>query len=487
MANEARRAPIGRSLTILGVAATAYALAQTSVVPAVGEIAVSLHASQQSVAWTLTSYLVSAAVLTPVIGRLGDMFGKRRLLVTSLVLFACGAALAAVSNSVALIVGGRVLQGAGGGIFPLCFGIIRDEFPEARRPSAIGLMSAIAGIGGGVGLLVGGLLVDHASYRWIFWSGTAMAMAAAISAQLLLPESPTREPGRIDLIGTLLLATGVTAPLIAVSQASAWGWGSARFIGLVSAGLLLLAIFATVERRTSEPLVDMTIFTLRPVLITNVTTLLVGFGMFGVFLLVPQLTETPKASGYGFGGDATLSGLLMLPGSLTMMLFGPLSGRLASRFGGKTPLVLGGLITAVGMLLLAVAHGSPGSVLGLTMVVFAGVGLAFAAMPNLIVDSVPASKTGEATGVNALVRSVGSSLGAQLIASILAGSVTRSVGLPTERAFQFSFLLGAAGALLATMVALAIPSTRGEQLTVRSHEVEPQCPAGQSVVSKDED
>ncbi|MET9088840.1 MFS transporter [Streptomyces sp. NPDC004237] len=484
--NEARTVPVGRSLAILGVAALAFSLAQTAVAPALGDMAAALHTSAQSVAWVLTAPLVSAAVLTPVFGRLGDMFGKRRLLVISLVLFAVGAAWAALGGSLAMVVVGRVLMGAGGGIFPLCFGIVRDEFPQERRAGAVGLISATAGIGGGLGLLMGGLLVDHASYRWIFWAGTIMAVAAAVAARFLLPESPVRTPGKVDFVGTIVLGVGITAPLIAISQATSWGWTSSRTLGLIAAGLVVLAVFVIVERRTAEPLVDMTVLARRPVLMTNVATLLIGFGMFGVFLLVPQLAQAPKASGFGFGGDATLAGLLMLPGSLMMLVAGPLSGTLTSRFGGKVPLALGGAVTATGMALLAAEHGSKGAVLGFTMIVFTGIGLSFAAMPNLIVDAVDPAKTGEATGVNALIRSVGSSLGTQVIAGILAHSITAPNPLPTEHAYTQSFLVGGAVALVAAAVSLLIPRPRTHAHVSALEEIGAAAPLPEPALAADE-
>ncbi|WP_202124525.1 MFS transporter [Actinomadura physcomitrii] len=449
------------------MAALAYSLAQTSVAPALGDMAASLHTSVDKVTWTMTGYLVSAAVLTPAFGRLGDMFGKRRLLVISLAVFAIGGAVAALGDSLAVVVAGRVVMGAGGGVFPLCFGIIRDEFPDQRRASAVGLISATAGVGGGLGLLMGGLLVDHASYHWIFWAGTAMAVAAAIAAEILLPESPVRTPGRVDIVGTVLLGVGITAPLIAISQATSWGWTGGRTLGLIAVGLAVLVVFVLVERRTTEPLVDMAVLGRPPVLMTNLSTLLIGSGMFGVFVLVPQLVETPQLSGYGFGGDATHAGLLMLPGGLAMLVAGPLSGVLTKRFSGKVPMALGGLVAAVGMGLLALQHGSQGTVLAYTTVVFAGIGLAFAAMPNLIVDAVEAAKTGEATGVNALVRSVGSSLGTQVIASILANSVTAPSRFPTENSYTVSFVVSTVGALVAAVVAVLIPRARHDRAPVR--------------------
>jgi MFS family permease len=450
-----------RSLLILGTAALSFALAQTSLIPAIGDLIKTFHTDAAGVAWTLTGYLLSAAVCTPLLGRLGDMFGKRRMLVVALALFAAGNAVAALGDSLGVIVAGRVLQGAGGGIFPLCFGIVRDEFPAERVRSSIGLISAIAGIGGGLGLVMGGLLVDHASYHWIFWIGGAGAALAAVAAQLLIPESPVRAPGRVDVRGALILAVGLALPLYAIAQANSWGWGSAKTLGLIAAGLVVLTFWIAIERRTAEPLAHIPTLTRPPVLMTNIATLLTGFGMFGSFILIPQLAEAPASSGYGFGASATEAGLLMVPGSITMLAAGPLSGVLGNRFGSKVPLAVGGLISAVGLLLLGVAHSTQAEVLIFAIVMFSGIGLAFAAMPNLIVDAVPQHQTGEATGFNALVRSVGSSLGSQVSASILAGSIVAG-GLPSDASFQTAFVLSAGVALVAAAMALLIPIPRGK-------------------------
>jgi MFS family permease len=452
-----------RSLLILGVAALSFALAQTSLIPAIGDLIQTFHTDAAGVAWTLTGYLLSAAVCTPVLGRLGDMFGKRRMLVVALLLFAAGSVVSALGHSLGVVVAGRVLQGAGGGIFPLCFGIVRDEFPADRVRSSIGLISATAGIGGGLGLVLGGLLVDHATYHWIFWIGAAVATLAALAAELLIPESPVRTPGKVDLRGAAILALGLTLPLYAIAQANSWGWGSLRTLGLILAGLAVLAVWVEVERRTPEPLADIPTLARPPVLMTNLATLLTGFGMFGSFILIPQLAEAPTSTSYGFGSSATDAGLLLLPGCLTMLVAGPVSGILGNRFGSKIPLALGGLISAAGLLLVALLHGSQVEVVLFTVVMFSGIGLAFAAMPNLIVDAVPQSQTGEATGFNALVRSVGSSLGSQVSASVLAGSIAASGGLPTDGSFRTAFAISAGVALVAGATALFIPVARGRE------------------------
>ena len=454
---DARRPHPTRSLMILGIAGLAFALGQTLLIPAFPDLIRELDTDSSGVAWTITGYLVAAAVFTPIMGRLGDMFGKRRLLVLALMAFCAGCVVSALTNQLEVVVAGRVLQGVGGGIFPLCFGIIRDEFPARRVARSIGLMSAIAGIGGGLGLVLGGILIDNVSYHWIFWLGAIMAAVAVTSTWLFIPESPVRTPGRVDIRGAIVLAVGLVMPLLAISQAHMWGWGSARTLGLIAAGLIVLAGWVRLQRRTPEPLADISTLAKPAVLMTNLATLLVGFGMFGSFVLIPQLVEAPASTGYGFGLTASEAGLLMLPGALAMLVCGPLSGILGTRYGNKVSLTVGALLAGLGLGLLAVGHGSQASILIFNVVLSAGVGFAFAAMPNLIVDAVPRAQTGEATGLNALVRSLGASLGTQLMAALLAGSAIAGSVQPTENGFTIAFAVGAAVTGGAAIAAVLVP------------------------------
>jgi EmrB/QacA subfamily drug resistance transporter len=455
-----------RSLLILSAAALAFSLAQTMLVPALGELMFQLDTDASGIAWVLTGYLLAAAVATPVAGRLGDMFGKRRMLVLSLLAFGLGSGVAALGSSLEVVVTGRVLQGLGGGIFPLCFGIIRDEFPREKVAGSIGLISAIFGIGGGAGLIGGGLIADHLSFHWIFWLGAISAVLAAVATQLWVPESPERKPGRVDLRGAALLAVGLALPLIAISRANDWGWGATHTVALIAAGLVVLAVWVAVEKRTEQPLADITTLLEPPVLMTNVATLLVGFGMFGSFLLIPQLAELPTSTGFGFGLDATGAGLLLLPGSVMMLFTGPISGALGTRYGSKLPLAGGAALTSLGLLGLAVDHGTQLSVIAWAFVMSTGIGLSFAAMANLIVEAVPPEQTGEATGFNALTRSVGASIGSQVTAAILAGSAVVGSPLATDSGFTAAFLVCAAGSAVAAGIALVIP--RGEHHAIRS-------------------
>jgi EmrB/QacA subfamily drug resistance transporter len=450
-----------RSLFILSIAALAFALAQTTLIPALGDLKTELHTDSSGVAWTLTGYLLAAAVFTPLFGRLGDMFGKRRLLVISLGFFSAGSLVSAMGSSLEVIVAGRVLQGVGGGIFPLCFGIIRDEFPRERVGQSIGLISATLGIGGGLGLVIGGLLIDHTSYHWIFWLSAAMSICAALAVQLFIHESPTRQPGKVDVRGAVVLGVGLVLPMIGIARANDWGWGSGRVIGLVVVGGAILVGWVQLQKRTAEPMADIATLRRPPVLMTNIATVLVGFGMFGSYILIPQLAESAESTGYGFGLSATAAGVLMLPSALAMLFVGPVSGILGARLGNKVPLALGAVATAVGMILMGVWHDSQLQILVFNTIASIGVGLAYAAMPNLIVDAVPPEQTGQATGFNAVVRSIGSSLGSQVTAAILAGSVLASTDLPGDDGYTAAFVISGVVALAAGAFAVFIPSDGG--------------------------
>jgi MFS family permease len=356
-----------------------------------------------------------------------------------------------------------VLQGLGGGIFPLCFGIIRDEFPRERVATGIGSISAIFGIGGGLGLVGGGVLIDQISYHWIFWIGALMAIAAAIAIEIWVPESPVRRPGTVDWLGASLLAVGLVLPLLAISNAHQWGWTAGRTIGLIAAGLVVLGIWVAVELRVTQPLADVRSLASPTVAGTNLATVLVGFGMFGSFILIPELVEASKSTGYGFALSATGAGLVMLPGALAMIVIGPVSGRMATRFGAKVPLTLGCLFAALGLGLLAVAHGSVLEIVLFNGLLNIGIALAYAAMANAIVEAVPITQTGEATGFNTVMRSVGASLGSQVTASILAADLLSGSRFPADSAYTAAFAVTAGVALVAALAAAVIPRPGREE------------------------
>jgi EmrB/QacA subfamily drug resistance transporter len=445
------------TLAVLAVAALAYALLQTMVAPALPAIQRELDTSTTSVTWVLTVYLLTASIATPVFGRLGDMFGKERVLVMVLCLFALGSIIAALSESIGMLVAGRAVQGAGGAVFPLAFGIIRDEFPAERVATGIGLISATFGIGGGAGLVLSGLIVDHLSYEWIFWFGLAVVLVAIVATHFFVPESPVKTPARVDVKGAALLSAGLVSLLLALSEGERWGWTSPEIMGLFALAALILAAWVRFEQRVPEPLVDIGLLRARPVWTTNLTGFLIGFGMFGSFILTPQFVQTPERAGYGFGVDVTGAGLFMLPSAAIMLVAGPLAGTLATRVGAKLPLLLGTLFAASSFALLALAHSEPWHVIAAVTLLGLGIGLSFASMANLIVAAVPQTQTGEATGMNTIMRTVGGAFGGQIAAAIVASHVNAATGFPSESGFTAAFALGAIALVLALAAAAAIP------------------------------
>ena len=346
-------------------------------------------------------------------------------------------------------------------MFPLCFGVIRDEFPKDKVPTGIALLGAIAAIGSSIGLPLGGVLTDGPGYHSIFAVAAIMGALATATTLLFVPKSPIRTPGRVDIVGAAILGVALTGLLIAISRGADWGWTSTKTDALMVIGFNGLALFALVQRRTREPLVNMATFARRPVLTTNIATLLIGSAMISTFVLVPQLGQLPKGGEIGFGLSATEAGLLLAPGGLASLLVAPFIGRIGERSGSKTPFLVGCLVVAGALLGLALDHHSVGLVVLWSCLVSAGSGAAFAAIPNLIVTAVSDRETGEATGVNTIMRNIGSAIGAQIAGSLIATHILAS-GLPQNAGFEIAFLISAAGAIIAALSVLLIPGRSRE-------------------------
>jgi EmrB/QacA subfamily drug resistance transporter len=448
------------TLAVLATAAMAYAISQTMVAPALPEIQHDLGVSQTQVTWVLTVYLLTASIATPIVGRLGDMFGKERMLTVTLIAFAAGLLISALSHSIELLVIGRAVQGLGGAVFPLAFGIIRDEFPREKVATAIGLISATFGIGGGAGLVLSGLIVDHLAYEWIFWLAFVVVAGALVATKLWVPESPVRAAARIDWGGAALMSAGLASVLLAVSEGNSWGWESGQTVGVLAGGVAILAVWSWYETRVDAPLVDMRMMRRRGVWTTNLTALLVGFGMFGSFILTPQFVQTPEIAGYGFGASVTEAGLFLLPSTVIMLIAGPVSGWLGTRVGSRVPVLLGTLAASLAFLWLALMHEHPWQIVFGVALLGVGIGLSFAAMANLIVEAVKQSETGVATGMNTIMRTVGGALGGQIAASIVTAHMEVGTSFPVESGYTVAFLMSAVGLLLAFGAALAIPRER---------------------------
>jgi EmrB/QacA subfamily drug resistance transporter len=467
-AHHGERQHYNVTLAILTIAGIAFALQQTMVIPALPALQQDLDTTTTWVTWLLTGFLLTASVATPLLGKLGDQHGKERLLVISLGIFFAGCVAAAFAPNIWFLIVARMVQGAGGAVFPLSFSIIKDEFPAEKVGVAVGIVSSVFAVGGGLGLVLSGVIVDHVSWRFLFVVGAVPVGAATVLVHRYVPESPIKTPSRLDVPGAVLLSGGLVSLLLALTEGESWGWRSPGILSLLVAALVLLVAWAWVELRVPEPMVDMRMLARRPVLLTNLVALISGFAMFGSFVLLPNFVETPRGLpasladvvDYGFGASPSTAGLYLLPGALTGFVTGPLAGVLGRRYGSKWPLALGMLLASAGITVLALWHDEPWQIVLGMLVPGAGLPFTFAAMAKIIVDSVRPQETGVATGMNTVMRTIGGVIGGQAGAAILTADTIAGTSVPAESAFVTAFWMSAAAALVAAFVAPFITARR---------------------------
>jgi MFS family permease len=446
-------------LSILFASGLIYTVLVTLVVPAVHVLAAGIHGSDADATWILTTFVLSGSVATPIIGRLGDMYGRKRALVTVLIVVLIGVLICGVSTSFVPLIAGRLLAGTSSGVFPLAYGILRDEYEGERVAAAIGIMSISIGVGTGVGFVLSGVIIRSFSYHWLFWFPLVLIVPTLLATQLFVPESPERPGGSVDWFGAALLTAGLLGLLVAISEAQTWGWASARTLGLLAAGLAVLVVWAAVEARTAEPLIDMKTMAIPAVWRTNAVAFLLGVGLFAGFSVIPQFAEQPTSTGYGFADSVLTAGLFLVPATVGMVAIGPLAGVIERRWGSKVPLVAGSAISTIGFLVIAVSDSTPWHIYLATTLFGVGMGLAYAAMPNIIIDACPGEQTGAATSINTIMRVIGGAVGIQVCETLVAQQ-TSAAGLPTNYGFELAFWLCTIGLVGATVVAALVPSRR---------------------------
>jgi MFS family permease len=448
----------GTLLASLMLAGGGYALVQSLVIPALPTLQHRLHTTQTGVTWIFTAYMLASAVSLPLAGRLGDMFGRRRILLAALAALSLGILVAALTSSLAVMIAARALQGVGGAIFPLSFGILRDELEPAKVAHGTSWVSAVLGGGGVLGIVLSGPILDHLSYHWLYWFPLAVTCVSLVIAFRVVPARPGHAVEGVGWSGAPLLAGWLVCLLVAVSEGPTWGWSGLRVLGLFVLAGILCGGWALAERRARMPLVDLGMLRIRGVWTTNAAAVLIGWGMYSAFVLIPEYVEAPVRAG-GFGASVAAAGLYLVPWTAAVAVASSVSGRLSARYGSRIPLVIGTAASTVGFVWLTLAHSHPWELNLASATLGAGTGFAFSSMVNLVIESVPTDQTGVATGMNILMRTIGGTIGTQVAATVLLASLSAS-GLTTRRGFVIAFAIGAAMLALATVAALAAPGDR---------------------------
>jgi MFS family permease len=452
---------------VLAIGALDFGLEQFIILPLLPAIQSSEGASITATTWLVTGFLLAAVVAAPVFGRLGDMYGKRRLLLVAVALFVVGSLICAVSDSMTGLIAGRVVQGMGAGLGPLAIGIARDRAPRGRAPVWIGLLMAVAGAGAAVGLLLGGILADRASVAAVFWVLVGLGIVLFACVVIFVPETPAHGTTRPDWIGGVLLAAALVAFLVPVSEANRWGWASAPVLSLVVLAAILLFAFLTFERRCVAPMIDMRLLSRRPAWSANLAALAIGLAFFIAGVMIPRIATLPTESGYGFGLTYAETGLVLVPGALAIVAGAWSAGLLIPRIGARILVGCGAVSAATGYALLAFEHGSVAAVVLGNIPVGLGIGLAVASLTNLVVHSVDDTNSSAFASTTAVSRSVGAALGTQIAAAIVisAGVVD---GYPAERGFTGAFVLGLVATLVALAATVAVPARSTDPLTSRA-------------------
>ena len=457
---SSRRSSYKLTFAVLLLGTIAYALLKSLVSPVLPTIEKEFQTSQNTATWVITAFLLSASIFTPILGRVGDMVGKERMLVVTLAALAVGSVIAGLADSITVLIIARAVQGIGGAVLPLSFGIVRDEFPGVKVPGAVGIIAAMAAVGGGAGIVLAGPIVENLNFHWLFWIPMGIAAIAAVCAWVFVPESPVRTPGRISWSAAVLLSGWLVALLLGVSEAPSWGWGSARVLGLIGLAVILIVAWVVVELRAKEPLIDMTMMRRRAVWTNNLVAFMFGIGMYSVIAFLPAFVQAPKYTGYGFGASITQSGLFLLPLTITMFFGGLLSGRLAATIGSKSAVIIGSAASTCAYLMLAFAHHQAWEIYLASTLLGVGLGLAFSAMSNLIVQAVPMAQTGVASGMNANIRTIGGAIGAAVMSSIVASDILRD-HYPAQSDYTKGFAFLAVMTVVAIVAAVFIPKAPG--------------------------
>lgn len=444
---------------MLSAAGISVSLMQTLIIPLIPELPKLLNANWSDASWAITITLLTGAVATPVFGRLGDMYGPKPILVVCALLLTVGSLTAAATSTLLPFVVGRGLQGFGMPIIPLGISVLRSCVPPEKVGAAMGLMSASLGVGGALGLPLSAVIAEQFDWHVLFWFSAGLGVASLLLFLFLVPRVAAVSSDRLDVLGVVGLAGGLVTLLLGITKGQSWGWTSTTTIGMFATSCVVFALFAMWQLRVSAPIVDLRTTVRRPVLTTNLASVGIGFAMFAMSLIAPQILELPPQTGYGLGQSMLSTGLWLAPGGLAMMLSAPIAARVAGRHGPRFTFVVGCAIVCLSYLGgQRLIESAPG-ILAFNVVVSVGVGFAFASMPSLINAAVPMSETAAANGINSLARSLGTSISSAVLAAILAGMTMSVAGqdLPTLTAFRVALFIAAGAAAIATGFAWLIP------------------------------
>ena len=416
-----------------------------------------------NVAWVVTIHFLVYASAAALCGKLSELFGLKRVLLAALIIAGTGSVISACSTSLTTLIIGRGLQGVGSSAVPLTYGLVRQLMPPARVPMAVSIVAMAATVMGSLGLLIGGVMIDHFPWHTIFYLSASLCALAILAAIVFLPATPPGpNPGKLDIVGAILFVPAISGVLLSITFAKKAGWGDSGTLSLLGAGLVIFAIWIVYELRQADPLVDLRLMMRRQIGLGDACMVFLALGALQNTQVLPIIMQQPQWTGLGFGLTATFTGLLQLPIMALYMCGSPLSGYLATRYCARHAALVGGALVSVGWIAIALKHDNLWFVMGMDYVQALGMAVLYAAIPNLIVEEAPAARVSEATGMLSVIRSVSLGIGSQLVAFALTTAIVsdpaKGAGkFPADAAYTLTFGGMAIASLLLFATAYALP------------------------------
>jgi len=415
--------------------------------------------------WIITIYLVVGAVAIPVFGKLGDIYGKKKMLTIAMLIYSiavtCTGFSRDISSSFYVMLGFRAVQGMGMCMFPLAFSIIRDEFPVERIAVAQGVISAMFGVGTAVGFVLGGFVIDMWGWQWTYHTVVPFAFIATAFVAFKIKESPVRMKAKVDYVGAAFLGLGLMSFLVAVTEGDDRGWTSPIILFLFAVSVVAIVLFSAQQLRAKYPLIRPSLLRNRDIALINVVAFIIGFGMFGGQSVIAIIAQ------FKFGLSPLNTGILLLPASLTSLILGPTVGMLVKRHGPKWPVVAGMAIPILGFAYLYFNHATKMDItIGIT-IMSGGLSFAMVGSINMLIISTPQVETAISSAMNMIIRTVGGVVGPAVAAVIIASHETTIVypsGPPvtttSDVAYQIIFLISAIAMVMGMVLAFLLTDKR---------------------------
>ena len=462
-----------KTLAILSLIATMVMYAETMLVPAIPDLIKDFHISYGMSSWILTTYLITGAIMTPITGRLSDIYGQKKILLIIMCIYAVGVSIGGFVTDFYQMIGVRVIQGIGMSMFPIAFGLIREQFPRSKLAIGQGIISSMFATGAVIGLVAGGHLIQNFGWQATFFSIIPIVIALIVIIWRFIHfgephpqwKDETATDGhnvgknKIDVQGAITLAVSVTSFLMALTMVENGDDSNPLAMsGLVAIGVGSLLLFAIIEKRSSSPLVNFKVLAHRAILPSNIMIMIVGLSMFMVFQTIPVLVRSPLP--LGFGENPTMTSNVQLPFALVLLIFGPTSGFIISKLGSIKPIIAGSVISTIGFASLFVYHSTELMVSLNLAILSTGLSLTNVGAMNVIMLTTPKRNVGVSLGMSTLIRIIGASIGPAMAGMYMQTHKTSIPGIvgtfPTPDSYNLIFITATLISIVSIGLALVL-------------------------------